>query len=262
MPTALVTGATAGIGAEFARQLAARGDDLVIVARDAERLARTAADLQHAHGVRVEALPADLLTEEGVAAVERRLADERRPVDLLINNAGYGLRGDVLTTALDDELAHLAIHVTVPLRLAHTALRGMVARRRGRVVMISSVAAYTPLGTYSAAKAWGVSFARGANLATRPHGVTVTAVCPGFTRTEFHDRMRVSTRGIPELLWLEAPRLVRLALRGVDRGRAVVVPTWRYRLIVALSGLVPDRLLARFSFASASRPDTAGATGA
>ncbi|GAA1724908.1 SDR family NAD(P)-dependent oxidoreductase [Microcella frigidaquae] len=257
MSIALITGATAGIGAEFARQLAARGDDLVIVARDAERLARTAAELQHAHGVHVEALSADLLTEEGVAAVEHRLADEHRPVDLLINNAGYGIRGDVLTTTLEDELHHLDIHVTVPLRLAHTALRGMVARGRGRVVMISSVAAYTPLGTYSAAKAWGVSFARGASLVTRSRGVTVTAVCPGFTRTEFHDRMRVSTRGIPGFLWLDAPRLVRLALRGIDRGRAVVVPTLRYRLVVGLSGLVPDRLLGRFSFASASRPDQA-----
>ncbi len=262
MPTALITGATAGIGAEFARQLAARGDDLVIVARDADRLARTAADLQHAHGVHVEVLPADLLTEEGIAAVEHRLADGNRPVDLLINNAGYGLRGDVLTTDLDDELAHLAIHVTVPLRLTHTALRGMTARRRGRVVMISSVAAYTPLGTYSAAKAWGVSFARGANLVARPHSVSVTAVCPGFTRTEFHDRMRVSTRGIPSVLWLEAPELVRLALRGIDRGRSVVVPTLRYRLVVALSGLLPDRLLGRFSFASASRPGAGGAAAA
>lgn len=254
MPTALITGATAGIGAEFARQLAARGDDLVIVARDADRLAQTAADLQHAHGVRVEVIPADLLSEAGVAAVERRLRDDRRPIDLLINNAGYGLRGDVLSSTIDDELAHLDIHVTVPLRLAHAALAGMVARGRGRVVMIASVAAFTPLGTYSAAKAWGVSFARGAALVTRPHGVTVTAVCPGFTRTEFHDRMRVSTRGIPGFLWLDAPRLVRRALRGIDRGRSVVVPTLRYRTIVALSGLVPDRLLGRFSFSSASRP--------
>lgn len=257
MPTALITGATAGIGAEFARQLAARGSDLVIVARDAGRLQAVAAELQTAYGIQVETIAADLLTDDGVTAVQGRLADSARPIDLLINNAGYGIRGDVLTTELDDELRHLDIHVTVPLRLAHTALRGMVERGQGRVVMISSVAAYTPLATYSAAKAWGVSFARGANLVTRPRGVTVTAVCPGFTRTEFHDRMRVSTRGIPGFLWLDARQLVRLALRGIGRGRAVVVPTLRYRLVVALSGLVPDRLLGRFSFASASRPGQA-----
>ncbi len=116
------------------------------------------------------------------------------------------------------------------------------------------MAAFTPLGTYSAAKAWGVSFARGANLATRSRGVTVTAVCPGFTRTEFHERMGVSTKGIPKVLWLDAPRLVRLALRGIDRGRAVVIPTLRYRVVVALARVVPDRMLGRFSFASASQP--------
>ena len=167
MSTALITGATAGIGAEFARQLAQRGDDLVIVARDSARLAAAAATLQHEFGIHVEALPADLLTPEGLAAVDRRLADERRPIDLLVNNAGYGIDGDIVSTRLDDELRHLDIHVTVPLQLSQTALRGMVARGRGRVVIISSVAAFIPLGTYSAAKAWGVSFARGASLALR-----------------------------------------------------------------------------------------------
>lgn len=250
MTTALITGATAGIGAEFARQLAARGDDLVIVARDTGRLAETAEALHREFGVRVETVPADLLTAEGLDAVDRRLADGDRPIDLLINNAGYGIDGGIVSTSRDDELRHLAIHVTVPLQLSQTALRGMVARGRGRVVIISSVAAFTPLGTYSAAKAWGVSFARGANLAVRGRGVSVTAVCPGFTRTEFHTRMGVSTAGIPSMLWLDAPLLVRSALRGIDRGRAVVIPTLRYRAIVALSRIVPDRLLGRVSFAS------------
>ena len=256
MPIALITGATAGIGAEFARQLAARGTDLVIVARDSARLATTAAALQQQFGIRVEVLLADLLSPEGLAAVDRRLDDDRRPIDLLVNNAGYGIKGDIVSTTLHDELRHLDIHVTVPLQLSQTALRGMVARGRGRVVLISSVAAFTPLGTYSAAKAWGVSFARGANLAVRGRGVSVTAVCPGFTRTEFHQRMRVSTRGIPSVLWLDVPQLVRLALRGIDRGRAVVIPTTRYRVVVALSRLIPDRMLKRFSFASVDQPHT------
>jgi short-subunit dehydrogenase len=251
MPTALITGATAGIGAEFARQLAARGTDLVIVARDRARLVSTAAALQHEFQVRVEALPADLLNAEGLAAVDRRLSDEDRPIDLLINNAGYGINGDLVATTRDDELQHLAIHVTVPLQLSQTALRGMVARGHGRVVMISSVAAFTPLGTYSAAKAWGVSFARGVNSAVRDRGVSVTAVCPGFTRTEFHERMRVSTGGTPSFLWLDVRQLVRLALRGIDRGHSVVIPTVRYRVLATILRLVPDRLLARFSLASA-----------
>ena len=253
MPTALITGATAGIGAEFARQLAARGTDLVIVARDSARLATTAAALHHEFGVTVEALPADLLSRDGLAAVDHRLTDDRRPIDLLVNNAGYGISGDIVSTTLDEEIRHLNIHVTVPLQLTQTALRGMVARGSGRVVLISSVAAFTPLGTYSAAKAWGVSFARGVNPAVRGRGVSVTAVCPGFTRTEFHERMRVSTRGTPAILWLDAPLLVRLALRGIDRGRSVVIPTARYRVLAALLKIVPDRMLARFSLASADQ---------
>jgi len=254
MTTALITGATAGIGAEFARQLAAKGHDLVIVARDAERLASSAATLEHEFDVHVEVIAADLLTADGLAAVDRRLAADRRPIDVLINNAGYGLDGDIVSTSWGDEKRHLDIHVSVPLQLSHTALRGMVARGRGRVVIISSVAAFTPLGTYSAAKAWGVSFARGANLALNGHGVTVTAVCPGFTHTEFHDRMGVSIKRIPLFLWLDAPRLVRLALRGIDRGKSVVIPTLRYRLIAGLLRRLPDRLVGRFSFASADQP--------
>lgn len=250
MTTALITGATAGIGAEFARQLAARGNDLVIVARDAERLAAAAAALQHEFGVRVEALPADLLAAEGLAAVDRRLADDRRPIDLLVNNAGYGIRRELHENSFDDEKRHLDIHVTVPLQLTQTALRGMIARGRGRIVLIASVAAFTPRGTYSAAKAWAVMFARGANLVYRGRGVSVTAVCPGFVRTEFHDRMKVSTAGIPSVLWLEAPTLVRLALRGIDRGRSVVIPTVRYRMIAGLARILPDRVGASGRFRS------------
>ncbi|MDX2026685.1 SDR family NAD(P)-dependent oxidoreductase [Microcella sp.] len=242
MPTALITGATAGIGAEFARQLAARATDLVIVARDADRLAATALALHDEFGVHVEAIPADLLTAEGLAAVDRRLAADERPIDLLVNTAGYGIRGELDENSFDVEKRHLDIHVTVPLQLTQTALRGMVARGHGRIVLIASVAAFTPRGTYSAAKAWAVMFARGANLVYRRRGVCVTAVCPGFVRTEFHDRMKVSTEGIPEFLWLRAPNLVRLALRGIDRGRSVVIPTLRYRVIAGLARVLPDRV--------------------
>lgn len=250
MTTALITGATAGIGAEFARQLAARGDDLVIVARDAARLTTTAEELRLEFGVAVEALPADLLSAEGLASVDARLADESRPIDLLVNNAGYGIKGELHDNSLDVEKRHLDIHVSVPLQLTQTALRGMVERGHGRVVLISSVAAFSPRGTYSAAKAWGVMFARSANLVYRDRGVSVTAVCPGFVRTEFHDRMRVRTESIPSFLWLRAPALVRLALRGIDRGRSVVIPTLRYRMIVGVTRLLPDRVGAAGRFSS------------
>jgi short-subunit dehydrogenase len=263
MTRALITGATAGIGAEFARQLAARGDDLVLVARTAERLDALAAELRAAHPVRVEVLAADLLDEAGLARVDARLAQAEHPVDLLINNAGYGLAGDFVDNTIEQERRHHALHVTVPLQLSHTALRGMLARRRGRVVLISSVAAFTPRGTYGAAKAWGVSFARWANLRYRSRGVSVTAVCPGFVRTEFHERMGVAVDGIPRALWLEAPRLVRLALRGIDRGRSVVIPTARYRALAGLARVLPDRLAAVGGFRGGSADATpAPASGA
>ncbi len=249
MTTALITGATAGIGLEFARQLADRGNDLVLVARDRERLETVALELR-ARGVTVDVLAADLLDAAGLDAVDARLAADDRPIDVLVNNAGYGIRGELDENSWDDERRHLEIHATVPLRLTQTALRGMLDRGRGRVVLIASVAAFTPRGTYSAAKAWAVMLARSLNLRTRDRGVTVTAVCPGFTRTEFHERMGVATSGIPSFLWLDAPRLVRLALRGVDRGRAVVVPTARYRAISALARILPDRLSAGGGFRS------------
>jgi len=247
--TALITGATAGIGLEFARQLAARGNDLVLVARDRRRLDDVAAELRSS-GVAVEVLAADLLDSAGLDAVDARLADAENPVDLLVNNAGYGIQGELHENDWEVERQHLDIHATVPLRLTQTALRGMLDRGRGRVVLIASVAAFTPRGTYSAAKAWAVMLARSLNLTTRQRGVSVTAVCPGFTRTEFHERMGVSTRGIPAFLWLDATRLVRSSLRGIDRGRSVVVPTLRYRVIAALSRVLPDRVSAGGGFRS------------
>ena len=247
---ALITGATAGIGLEFARQLAARGTGLVLVARDGERLARVARELGDEHGVVVETLAADLHTDDGVRAVDARVAALEKPVDLLINNAGYGIGGDLAATDPDDEQKHLAIHVAVPLRLTQTALRRMLATGGGRISIVSSVAAFTPRGTYGAAKAWGVSFARWANLSYGPRGVSVTAIAPGFVRTEFHERMGVDVSGIPEALWLDAPTVVRQSLRAIDRGRSVVIPTVRWRVIAALARILPDRLSAAGQFRS------------
>ena len=221
----------------------------MLVARDRRRLDDVAAELRSS-GVAVEVLAADLLDSAGLDAVDARLADAENPVDLLVNNAGYGIQGELHENDWEVERQHLDIHATVPLRLTQTALRGMLDRGRGRVVLIASVAAFTPRGTYSAAKAWAVMLARSLNLTTRQRGVSVTAVCPGFTRTEFHERMGVSTRGIPAFLWLDATRLVRSSLRGIDRGRSVVVPTLRYRVIAALSRVLPDRVSAGGGFRS------------
>jgi short-subunit dehydrogenase len=241
MSTALVTGATAGIGHEFATQLAARGQDLVLVARDTGRLEAVAADLRTTYGVQVEVMAADLVDRDQLARVEARLADPERPVDLLVNNAGFGLKQRFLDNDVEAEQAMLDVLVTAVLRLSHAALGPMTERGSGGVINVSSVAAFLPRGTYAAAKAWVNSFSEWAANEYRPRGVTVMALCPGFTKTEFHERMDV-TRG-SGFLWLDAGFLVRRALEDFDKGRVYSVPGVQYRTIVGLSRLVPNRVL-------------------
>jgi len=243
--TALITGATAGIGAEFSRQLAQRGHDLVLVARDATRLNSLAEQLR-AHGVAVEVLPADLASVEGAESVAARIADRARPIEILVNNAGFGLHTDFDLSPVDDELRLLDVLVTAPLRLSHSALRAMVARGHGTIVNVTSIAAYAPLGPYSSAKSWLHFFTRWANAFYRPAGVTVTALAPGFVRTEFHERMNVERSSMaPNWLWLDVEPLVRRALRDAERGRAVSVPSVRYRLVALVAPLVPMWLVTR-----------------
>jgi short-subunit dehydrogenase len=244
-PRALITGATAGIGAEFARQLAASGHALVLVARDEARLQERATEFRTGYGVEVEVLAADLVNRADLAVVEVRLAASGTDrVTVLINNAGFGLPKPFDENAVDDEQQLLDLLVTAPMRLTHAALTQMLEFGSGTIVNIASVAGYTPRGTYGAAKAWVLSFSRWANLSYRRRGITVTAVAPGFVHTEFHDRMNVSKDGIPAFLWLDVRTLVRLALRDVARGRAVSIPTLRYRVIVALAALLPARIVA------------------
>lgn len=243
--TALITGATAGIGAEFSRQLAERGHDLVLVARDATRLNSLAEQLR-AHGVAVEVLPADLASVEGAEGVAARIADRARPIEILVNNAGFGLHTDFDLSPVDDELRLLDVLVTAPLRLSHSALRAMVARGHGTIVNVTSIAAYAPLGPYSSAKSWLHFFTRWANAFYRPAGVTVTALAPGFVRTEFHERMNVERSSMaPNWLWLDVEPLVRRALRDAERGRAVSVPSVRYRVVALVAPLVPMWLVTR-----------------
>ncbi|RYU14101.1 SDR family NAD(P)-dependent oxidoreductase [Nocardioides iriomotensis] len=244
--TALVTGPTAGIGASFARQLAARGDDLVLVARDSQRLEQLAAELRAAHGVEVEVLVADLADREQLARVERRVADSDRPVHLLVNNAGFGHKRPFLENSVEDEQQMLDVLVTAVLRLTHAALGAMVARGEGQVVNVSSVAGYLPRGTYSAAKAYVTSLSRWADATYRPQGVQVMALLPGFTKTEFHARMDVSRGSAPRWMWLDADRLVRDALADLDAGKQLSIPSKRYKVLAGLSRVVPVGVLSRF----------------
>ncbi|MDQ4054908.1 MAG: SDR family oxidoreductase [Actinomycetota bacterium] len=239
--TALVTGPTAGIGHAFAQQLAGRGHDLVLVARNQARLVEVADQLRRDHGVQVEVLAADLTDRDQLATVEARLADPDRPVELLVNNAGFGLKERFLDNDADAETAMLDVLVTAVLRLTHAALGPMSERGHGGVINVSSVAAFLPRGTYAAAKAWVNSFSEWAANEYRSQGVTVTCLCPGFTKTEFHERMQV-TRGTGPL-WLDADRLVATALSDFDKGKVFSIPSPQYKAIVRLSKLIPNRAL-------------------
>lgn len=244
-PLALITGASSGIGAEFARQLATIGYGLVIVARDLQRLDALASELRDTHGITVQTIAADLTTNAGIARVERRIADADEPgVTMLINNAGFGLRGDFEANTIADELGHLAILVEAPMRLSHAALAPMLERGSGTIITVASLAAYTPRGTYGAAKSWVISFSRWANIRYRPRGVTVTAVAPGFVATEFQQRMGMSTEGIPRFLWLSPERVVRSALGDAARGKAISIPSLRYKLVAAVVRILPARVAA------------------
>lgn len=245
--TALITGASSGLGAEFARQLAATGAHLVLVARDRTALDELAVRIRRTHGVEVEVLRADLLKPRHLDRVVARLSDPERPVDLLVNNAGFGLPLDFAGNDIDDEVRHLELHVEVPMRLSHAALRAMLPRKRGRIINVASVAAFIPRSTYGACKGWLVTFSEWANGRYGPQGVTTTAVCPGYTHTNFHERLGLppGQEGIPGWMWLDARTVVAEGLRDAARGKAVSVPSFRYRAIVALSRFAPRSLGAR-----------------
>jgi uncharacterized protein len=245
-PTALVTGPTAGIGRSFAHALAGRGYDLVLVARDRDRLDSLAAQLREAYGVEVEVLPADLADRDAVATVEARVADPDRPVALLVNNAGFGHKAPFAENSVDDEQQMLDVLVTAVLRLSHAALKPMLARGGGAIVNVSSVAGFLPRGTYSAAKAYVTSFSEWLDLTYRDRGVRAMALCPGFVRTEFHERMGVSQGSAPAWMWLDADRLVQDALADLDRGKSLSVPSRRYKVLTAVARYTPRSALARF----------------
>ena len=247
MTTALVTGATAGIGAEFTAQLAARGDDLVLVARDRERLEACAEDLRTRHRIAVEVIVADLTDREQVAIVEARLRDATRPVDLLVNNAGFGVNQLFVDGDLEAEQAMLDVLVTAVLRLTHAALPGMVARGTGGVINVSSVASFIAGGTYSAAKSWCTVFSESVDRQLAGTGVTVMALCPGFTHTEFHQRGGMDVSHLPDWMWLDAPDLVRDALADFRRGKPVSVPGAQYKAIRVLTSVLPRPLVRRAS---------------
>lgn len=224
-----MTGASSGLGRAFASRLAATGYDLVLVARDKERLRELADDLVHRFGCAAEVLPADLTDRRRLGRVAARLGDPQRPVGLLVNNAGNALRKPFLANDVADEVGMLDLHVRATLVLTHAALGPMVARREGGVINVSSVAAWSPLGTYSAHKAWVTSFSQAVAGQVASSGVHVMALAPGYVRTEFHERAGIKVEGKPSIAWLDAGDVADQALVAWRKGRAVYVPSARYK---------------------------------
>ena len=244
-PLAAVTGASAGIGAAFARKLAARGYDLLLIARRRDRLEQLAAELP----VDAEPFPADLSVPEEIERVAQRLSGDPR-LDLLVNNAGFGTRGRIFEAPFEEQARMHRVHVDATLRLTHAALAGMVRRDRGGIINLASVAAFarSPNNvSYCATKTWIHVFTEGVYLELRGirSKVKVQSLCPGFTHSEFHDVLGVDRSFIPARLWMSAEDVVETSLQGLDRGKLFVIPGWKYRLFVSLFPRLPSALRLR-----------------
>ena len=251
MRTALITGATAGIGRAFACELAARGMSLVLVARDETRLLELAGKLNFEFGVEVQIMSADLSNHAQIDEVACRAAAS--DVDLVVNNAGFGLNQSFVGSDIHDEQQMLDVLVTAVMRITHAALSGMVERNRGGVINVSSVASWLASGTYSAAKAWVTTFSESLATQLRGSGVHVMALCPGFTRTEFHDRAGMETATIPEWMWLEVDAVVKESLTDFAGQHAISVPGMQYKSLGLVAQYLPRPLVRKLSVMQARR---------
>ncbi len=238
----LVTGASSGIGEAFAYLLAKRGDHVILVARRRERLEDLAARLRKIYGVEADVLVADLSTSEGCGVVEGRLRSSESPIDLLVNDAGVGTSGPFLASDLDAELSEIALDVMAVVRLCHAAGSTMASRGRGAILNVASLAGFAPgpgMATYGASKAFVLRFSEALAEELRGSGVTVSCLCPGFTRTEFQASAGVGLPPMPRFVWQDAETVARAGLDAVEHGQVVAIPGWHNRLAVAGLRLVP-----------------------
>lgn len=245
-PRALITGGSSGIGLTFARQLAARGCNLILVARRKERLEQEARAIEAAHSVEVEILAADLTREAELKAVEDRIA-ATPDLEFLINNAGFGIAGRFFSVPVEGQDQMHRLHVLAPMRLMHAALEGMVDRRSGNIINVSSVSGFgqNPGSvSYSATKTWMTSFTEGLYMELKSAGspVKVQALCPGFTLSEFHDAMHFDRKNIPAWMWMPAEEVVAASLEALERDQLIVIPGWRYKVLVGLMRALPRSL--------------------
>jgi short-subunit dehydrogenase len=238
---ALVTGATVGIGESFTRLLASKGYNIVLVARDEVRLHERASSLREKYGVQTFVLPADLASKKGVKSVEEYI--DTYEIEVLINNAGFGINKAFTASDLDAEQDLLNVLVRTPMRLMHVALPKMKERKSGTVINVSSVASFIAGGTYSAAKSYLTVLSESLNTELAGSGVKVSALCPGFTRTEFHQRGRMKMKGLPAFMWLNADKLVEQSWKDAQANKPVSIPGWQYKLLVAVISTVPRKFV-------------------
>ena len=238
---ALVTGATSGIGESFTRLLAENNYNIVLVARDLPRLQERAQGLQEKFKVETHIIQADLSTDAGCTAVEKYIANNQ--VDVLINNAGFGLNKAFTMSALDAEQEMFDVLVRTPMRLMHVALPLMKERNKGVVINVSSVAGFIAGGTYSASKSFLTVLSESLHTELAGTNIKISALCPGFTRTEFHQRGRMSMKGLPSFMWLDSDKLVAKAWSDALKGAAVSIPGWQYRLLVLVIQTLPRSVI-------------------
>jgi short-subunit dehydrogenase len=238
---ALVTGATSGIGESFTRLLASNKYNIVLVARDLPRLQERAAALEAKFGIKTHLIQADLATDDGCLKVENYILENQ--IDVLINNAGFGTNKAFTMSTLEVEQQLLDVLVRTPMRLMHVALPLMKARNIGIIINVSSVAGYIAGGTYSASKSYLTVLTESLHTELAATNVKVSALCPGFTRTEFHQRGKMSMKGLPNFLWLNSDRLVEQSWRDALKGKAVSVPGWQYKLLVLIVQTVPRSIV-------------------
>jgi short-subunit dehydrogenase len=249
-PIALVTGASSGIGEHLARQLAERDRDLVLVARDQQRLETLGKELERAHSAKVQVLPADLTDAAQLQIVEDRCHDSVAPIDVLVNNAGFGSFGPFHELDLENEVREIQLNVTALVRLSHAAASAMVPRGRGGILNVSSLAAFQPnplMAVYGGTKAFIVSFTEALHEELKGTGVAVTVLCPGFTRTGFQAAADVPASGLPGFVWQEAGEVATVGLDALAKNRAVVIPGALNKVLGSLSIVTPHALTRRIA---------------
>ena len=238
---ALVTGATSGIGESFTRLLAENNYNIVLVARDLPRLQERARGLQEKFNVETHIIQADLATDAGCSAVEQYIANNQ--IDVLINNAGFGLNKAFTMSELNAEQQMFDVLIRTPMRLMHTALPGMKERNKGVIINVSSVAGFIAGGTYSASKSYLTVLSESLHTELAGTNIKISALCPGFTRTEFHQRGRMSMKGLPSFMWLDSDKLVAQSWSDALKGKAVSIPGWQYQLLVFVIHSLPRAII-------------------